>query len=184
MKEKHIFTLRTGEHFGEIALMSKEALRTCSVKIATEDTKLLEISKEAFDKFVGEYKTEAVKATIQFYKKCKLFHSIPEQKKIDLSTKSFTIRYPSNTVILKQGDVPYNIYFVAQGSVRILRRIRDPDNIDQEQQLRISNFNEDDNSSDQIGTTNKEYVSPDTVDSKLYQIAVLSRLLVNCSRRR
>lgn len=132
MKEKQIFTLKAGEHFGEIALLNKEALRTCSVKTVSEETKLLEINKAAFDSFIGEYRTESVKVTIEFYKRCKLFHLVPDSKRVELSTKSFMIKYPSNTVILKQGDIPYNIYFVAKGAVRLLRRLRVKDTLPEE----------------------------------------------------
>lgn len=126
-KLKPIFTLNVGEYFGEIALMQKEAQRTCTVKIGQDDTNLMEINKEAFDKFVGEYKTESVITIINFYRQCSLFDLIPDQRKVELSAKSFLIKYPSNTVIARQGDVPYNIYFIASGSARAARRIKSKD---------------------------------------------------------
>ena len=84
----------------------------------------MEINKSSFDKFVGEYRTESVKAIITFYKTCPLFYSLPDQKKVELSAKSFMIKYPTNTVVVKQNDIPYNIYFIASGSVRLVRRIK------------------------------------------------------------
>ena len=123
-KLKHIFTLKPGEYFGEIALMHKQALRSCSVVAAEDDTSLLELSKAAFDRFVGEYKTESVKAIIDFYKVCPYFSMISDQKKVELAAKSFLIKYPSNTLVAKQNDIPYNLYFISKGSVRLLRRIR------------------------------------------------------------
>lgn len=134
MKLKNIFTLNAGEYFGEIALMQKEALRTCSVIVASDNTSLMEINKTAFDAFVGEYKTESVITIINFYKNCKLLTLMPDQRKVELSAKSFLIKYPSNTVIIRQGEVPYNIYFVASGGVRQVRRLKSKLDIQTEDQ--------------------------------------------------
>lgn len=103
--------------------MQKGAQRTCTVKACFDDTNLMEINKSSFDDFVGEYKTESVKTIINFYKSCSLFKTLSDQKKVELSAKSFMIKYPSNTVIVRQGDVPYNVYFIAAGSVRLVRRV-------------------------------------------------------------
>lgn len=126
-KYKQIFNLVVGEYFGEIALMQKDSLRTCTVRAAIDDTQLIEIDKQAFDSFVGEYKTESVKTIIDFYKSCKLFSLVPDQKKVELAAKSFMIKYPTNTIILRQDDIPFNIYFVASGTVRLVRRLSSPD---------------------------------------------------------
>jgi CRP-like cAMP-binding protein len=121
---KQIFTLGVGEYFGEIALLQKEALRSFTIQVCMDDTHLMEINKEAFDGFVGKYKTESVKTIINFYKTCHLWSMIDDQKKVELAAKSFIIKYPSNTAIIKQNDIPYNIYFVVSGGVRLLRRIK------------------------------------------------------------
>ncbi len=105
--------------------MQNDALRTCSVKIAADDTNLMILEKETFDKFVGEYKTESVKSIIQFYKSCKFFSLVADHKKVELSAKSFLMKYPTNTLVIKQGETPFNIYFIASGRVRLLRRIKD-----------------------------------------------------------
>lgn len=125
-KYKQIFNLVIGEYFGEIALMQKDSLRTCTVRAAIDETQLIEIDKPAFDSFVGEYKTESVKTIIDFYKACKLFSLIPDQKKVELAAKSFMIKYPTNTVILRQDDIPFNIYFIATGTCRLVRRLSSP----------------------------------------------------------
>lgn len=104
--------------------MQKGSQRTCTVKVCMDDTNLMEVNKASFDRFVGEYKTESIKTIINFYKSCLLFATLPDQKKVELSAKSFMIRYPSNTVIVKQTDIPYNLYFIATGSVRLVRRIK------------------------------------------------------------
>ena len=123
-KNKRIFVLKPGEYFGEIALMHKQALRSCSVAVCADDTFLMELSKAAFDKFVGEYKTESVKSIIEFYKVCPFYHRISDQKKVELAAKSFLIKYPTNALILRQNDIVYNLYFVAKGAVRLVRRIK------------------------------------------------------------
>lgn len=103
--------------------MQKGAQRTCTVQVCFDDTNLMEVNKSSFDNFVGEYKTESVKTIINFYRSCYLFKILSDQKKVELSAKSFMIKYPSNTVIVRQNDIPYNIYFIAAGGVRLVRRI-------------------------------------------------------------
>lgn len=103
--------------------MQKGSQRTCTVQVCMDDTNLMEVNKSSFDSFVGEYKTESVKTIISFYRHCYLFKTLSDQKKVELSAKSFMIRYPSNTVIVRQNDIPYNVYFIAAGGVRLVRRI-------------------------------------------------------------
>ena len=104
--------------------MQKESLRTCSIKIGAECTNLIEVDRESFDRFVGEYKTESVKTIIELYKTCSFFSLLSDTKKVELSAKSFMIKYPTNTVIIKQGDPAFNIFFVASGKVSLLRRVK------------------------------------------------------------
>ena len=54
-------------------MMQAESLRTCTIKVGAENTNLLEVNRESFDRFVGEYKTESVKTIINFYKTCSFF---------------------------------------------------------------------------------------------------------------
>lgn len=88
-----------------------------------DDTNFMEVNKAAFDSFVGEYKTESVKTIISFYRTCLLFRTLSDQKKVELSAKSFMIKYPTNTLIIRQNDIPYNMYFIASGGARLVRRI-------------------------------------------------------------
>lgn len=65
--------------------------------------------------FIGECKTESVTKMINFYNNCLLFKGISERSKKVLASKSFHVKYPANSVILKQNEAPYNIYFVFSG---------------------------------------------------------------------
>jgi len=58
-----------------------------------------------------------------------LFKGISTRSKKVLASKSFYVKYPANSVILKQDEIPYNIYFVLKGSVTVLRRV-DKDQVD------------------------------------------------------
>jgi len=58
--EEFLFTLVAGQDFGDLALLSDTNTRTCTIKSASDSTKLIELSKKNFLEFVGEYKTESI----------------------------------------------------------------------------------------------------------------------------
>lgn len=78
-------------------------------------------------RFVGECKTESVSKVMEFYDKCLLFRGISSRSKKVLASKSFYVKYPANSVILKQDEMPYNVYFVFKGSITVVRRVNKSD---------------------------------------------------------
>ena len=78
-------------------------------------------------RFVGECKTESVSKVIEFYEKCILFRGISSRSKKVLASKSFYVKYPANSVILKQDEMPYNVYFVYKGAITVVRRVNKSD---------------------------------------------------------
>jgi CRP-like cAMP-binding protein len=38
-----------------------------------------------------------------------------------LAVKSFLVKYPADTVVLRQGELPMNLYFIKRGQVKIIR---------------------------------------------------------------
>ena len=125
--EDFLFTLVAGQEFGELALLSDTKARTCTIRAANNETKLIELNKEHFMRFVGECKTESVSKVMEFYDKCLLFRGISSRSKKVLASKSFYVKYPANSVILKQDEMPYNVYFVFKGSITVVRRVSKSD---------------------------------------------------------
>ena len=107
-----------------MALLSESNTRTCTIKSSSDNTKLIELSKQHFLEFIGEYKTESVSKIIQLFEQCMLFKGISNRSKNVLASKSFYLKYPANTVIVKQGEPIYNLYFISKGSASVVRRCK------------------------------------------------------------
>jgi CRP-like cAMP-binding protein len=72
---------------------------------------------------VGEFKTESVNKINKLYEECMLFKGISNRSKKNLANKSFYLRYPANTLIVKQGEPIFNLYFLSVGSASVVRRV-------------------------------------------------------------
>lgn len=124
MLEEFLFTLIAGQDFGDLALLGESNTRTCTIKATSDQTKLIELTKEHFLEFIGEYKTESVSKIMKLFEDCMLFKGISNRSKNVLASKSFYLKYPANTVIIKQGEPIYNIYFICKGSASIVKRVK------------------------------------------------------------
>jgi CRP-like cAMP-binding protein len=51
-----------------------------------------------------------------------IFKGVSMRSKKVLASKSFYLKYPANTVVVKQGDQVYNIYLLSKGSAVVVRR--------------------------------------------------------------
>lgn len=123
-KQKQIFQLDPGQNFGEIALLQEDCMRTCTIKASEDKTILVKLEKQDFLMYMGRFNTKSVRMIFDFFETCKFFEGIPVEKLQLLAPKSFIMRFPPNTIIVKQGDTPFNIYFVAKGTVRAVRRLQ------------------------------------------------------------
>ena len=121
--EEYIFSLRAGQDFGDIALLSESCTRTATIRAGSDDTKLIQLSKEHFLEFINEYKTESVTKTMNLFNKCLLLKGISQRSKKVLASKSYDSKYPANTVLLRQGERTYNIFFVYKGQISVIRRV-------------------------------------------------------------
>lgn len=122
-RQKPIFQLDAGQNFGEIALLQEDCMRTCTIKAAEDKTTLIKLEKQDFLMYMGRFNTKSVRMIFDFFECCKFFEGIPVEKLQLLAPKSFIMRFPPNTIIIRQGEIPCNIYFVAKGSVRAVRRL-------------------------------------------------------------
>ena len=122
MVEEFLFTLVAGQDFGDLALLSDANTRTCTIKSASDNTRLIELSKRNFLEFVGEYKTESIQKILKLFDESMILKGVSNRSKKVLASKSFYLKYPANTVVVKQGDQVYNIYLVSKGSSVVVRR--------------------------------------------------------------
>lgn len=56
---------------------------------------------------------------IEFYKNFMPFQSLQPNEIAALAGKSIIHKYPSNSVIIKQGDKPENAYYVKSGRLKV-----------------------------------------------------------------
>lgn len=104
MVEEFLFTLVAGQDFGDLALLSDANTRTCTIKSASDNTQLIELSKKNFLEFVGEYKTESIQKILKLFEESMILKGVSTRSKKVLASKSFYLKYPANTVVVKQGD--------------------------------------------------------------------------------
>lgn len=53
-KERLVRKLTSGDHFGELALISPDAPRTLTIRCGSERAKLLAIGRQAFNRILGQ----------------------------------------------------------------------------------------------------------------------------------
>ncbi|XP_062620945.1 uncharacterized protein LOC134282559 [Saccostrea cucullata] len=116
---KFIIHYEEGKSFGEVALMSEDSVRNATV-LADEETDLLVISRELFNRSMKAKQEEEYQERQDFIKKCPLFSNwSPKFKKLlEMSLRKEYYHYGST--IVKQGDPPPGLLFIIQGQAKIV----------------------------------------------------------------
>lgn len=105
-KNNRNFTLGPGDVFGELALLGTD--KRMATIIAAEDTEFLVITKSAFKNSIGNYKVEIIREIEEMYRNSVFLNGLHNSIKHSLATRSFSIKYPANTVVVRQGELPMN----------------------------------------------------------------------------
>ncbi|PVD25615.1 hypothetical protein C0Q70_13274 [Pomacea canaliculata] len=127
---KFISHLETGKTFGEIALLSTDAIRNATV-VADEDTDLLVINRILFNRCVKAKEEAIYKEKVEFVSQHKLFRSwsVKLRRLLEMSLKKEVC--PQGTVLMRQGQPPpglifilssyisYNLLYVASGVAQV-----------------------------------------------------------------
>ncbi|KAL4429897.1 hypothetical protein ABPG74_022920 [Tetrahymena malaccensis] len=119
LKEKN--RLVRGAAFGEIALITNSK-RTATI-MANQPTELIILEKDVFQAFIKEKKTLHLQKLQSFLENMNLFTLLPENILLEITTKCQIKKYPSNTIIMRQGDDAAAIYFVRRGQVKAVKCI-------------------------------------------------------------
>ncbi|XP_071161966.1 uncharacterized protein [Mytilus edulis] len=114
---KFILHYEAGKSFGEVALMSEDAVRNATV-IADEETDLLVVSRELFNRSMKAKQEEEYKEREDFIQKCPLFRSWTSRFKrlLELSIRKET--FPFGTVIARQGEPVSGLFFILSGQAK------------------------------------------------------------------
>lgn len=103
--------LGSGFPFGEVALVSDDAVRTATI-IAEEDTDLLVVDRALYNRAVRDVLAEEFREKQAFIKTNDLFSSwIPKYRK-QLAMAMYKETFPYDSVLVKQGETVNNIYFI------------------------------------------------------------------------
>jgi CRP-like cAMP-binding protein len=117
--ENPAFTLGPGMAFGEGALLLSPS-RSASITTIS-DTEFLVLTRASYQRLVGKYKAETIQEFSTVYNESIFLRGISLYVKNQLAVKSFLVKYPADTVVLRQGELPMNLYFIKRGQVKIIR---------------------------------------------------------------
>ncbi|XP_053381442.1 uncharacterized protein LOC123556827 isoform X2 [Mercenaria mercenaria] len=113
-----VTSLGSGFPFGEVALVSDDAVRTATI-VAEEETDLLVVDRALYNRAVRDVLAEEFEEKQNFIQTNSLFSSwIPKYKK-QLTMAMYKETFPYDSVLVKQGDTVGNIYFIISGQVEI-----------------------------------------------------------------
>ncbi|KAL4510175.1 hypothetical protein ABPG72_010368 [Tetrahymena utriculariae] len=108
---------RPGDAFGEIALLTKQ--RRTGTMICKQDTHIMSLSKEAFDKLLGKYHERVKQEKIGFLRQFQVFDGVPTSKLLSLIHDMKTNVYQINNILYEEGDKVEDIFFIKDGEVEL-----------------------------------------------------------------
>ncbi|CAK4486866.1 unnamed protein product [Aphanomyces euteiches] len=122
-----LVNLGEGSHFGDLALIKKDGLRSATV-VATEQCELLIISEKDYNSILKKLQKEDMQKRMELLDRIPIFQSVEWTSELmeELSYVLIEQRCAANTTVFKQGDKATQIYFITRGEVVISRVVTDP----------------------------------------------------------
>ena len=116
--EVNLITLKSGDYFGEMALMLNET-RHANVYAIDKSVKLLTLDKEKFELLLGDVQELLAKRMrIRILQSVPLLAKLPEVKLAKLSGVMRVQAFTDGQYILKQGEEGSRFYIINEGEVR------------------------------------------------------------------
>ncbi|EAR91682.2 cyclic nucleotide-binding domain protein (macronuclear) [Tetrahymena thermophila SB210] len=106
-----------GESFGEISLLTNQT-RTATM-VCGEESWLLTLNKEGFDKLIGHIHTQQDLKNTQFLQKFEMIQCLSNNKVHSMLHNITTQKYNYNNIIYTEGQEADKIYFIKSGVVEI-----------------------------------------------------------------
>ncbi|CDW71126.1 cyclic nucleotide-binding domain containing protein [Stylonychia lemnae] len=117
----HLTELGSGEQFGELALLQK-APRSATV-IASIPTDLIVLDKTTYENVIQNLHFYQIDGTIEFFQHLPLFQHLNRNELFSIASKCQYKRFPTNTIILRQDDIPKSVYFIKAGRIKVLKKV-------------------------------------------------------------
>lgn len=118
---KEVMRLEKGEAFGELALLY-DSQRTATI-VTDERCEFIVLDKESFRKHIKTISTGHMSQIVEFYRDFPAFQALSNKEITKYASKSLFYKFPSNTVVIREGDQPAEIFFIKSGRVKIIRRL-------------------------------------------------------------
>ena len=109
---KVFFSTGSGVPFGEVALVSDDAIRTASIVAEEDNTDLLVVDRSLYNRAVRDVLAAEFQEKKRFIKTNALFSNWIAKYKKQLAMAMYKETYPYDAVLVKQGDPVSNIYFI------------------------------------------------------------------------
>ncbi|CAD8103218.1 unnamed protein product [Paramecium primaurelia] len=126
-KKREVAVLGKGNCFGEIALFFGSQ-RTATV-IAESDCDLLMLDKDVFQKYIQgdsedlDLQSTNLKDVRRFLNTVQQFSLFTPEEIAQISTKCHKQIHQQQTILLKQGVVPKQLFIIKKGRVRVIKKI-------------------------------------------------------------
>lgn len=121
-EEEFAFKLIRGECYGENSLIDPFYINGYTLR-ASPKCILVAIKRDEFKGMLAVQKKEIAQEIGSIYRFCKLFNGISDDKVYRMAEKSFLTKYPRHSVILRQDEMPINMYMVKTGGLKIITKI-------------------------------------------------------------
>jgi len=120
--EVNLITLKSGDYFGEMALMLNET-RHANVYATDKTVKVLTLDKDKFELLLGDVQELLAKRMrIRILQSVPLLAKLPEVKLAKLSSVMRVQAFTDGQYILKQGEEGSRFYIINEGEVKCTQR--------------------------------------------------------------
>lgn len=76
-----------------------------------------------YDREIKGLQVDQIDTVIEYFKHFSIFQDISKEVLINISTKSLYRKYPSNTIVVRQGDIPRAVFFIKSGRCKVIRKV-------------------------------------------------------------
>ncbi|EQC36430.1 hypothetical protein SDRG_05887 [Saprolegnia diclina VS20] len=122
-----LINLSEGAHFGELALMKANGLRSATV-VTTQLCELLIIAEHDYNNILRKLQKEDMSKRLELLDKIPMFQSVEWTNELleEICYVLVEQRFPAGSTLYAQGDKAMQMYFVTRGECVLTRTVVDP----------------------------------------------------------